>query len=402
MSNGPMYVVQIGDTIHRIARKYKIAVHSLLQANPQLALAEQLRAGQMVAIPPQPPSYYMIQRGDTFHAIAEGMNVSIPDLLEANPGIQPSRLLIGQTIVIPAGRAFRVVSSHYEYGYQELEEDLSLLSGQYPFLQLSSIGNSVIGKPLYAIRIGTGSKEIHYNGGIHANEWITSLMLMTFLEDYAMAVRHGRLLRGVSAAKLYEEVSLWVVPMLNPDGTELVLQGCPPGHPHRERLLEWNGGSQRFQRWKANIRGVDLNDQFPASWEEERRRRNASGPGPCHYGGTAPLTEPEAEALVNFTREHDFASVFAFHTQGREIYWNYRGLEPSHSENAARLLGQASGYRPVKLTESDAGYKDWFIQEYRRPGFTIESGVGVNPLPLEQFAEMYEDTIGIMVHGLLV
>lgn len=49
-----------------------------------------------------------------------------------------------------------------------------------------------------------------------------------------------------------------------------------------------------------------------------------------------------------------------------------------------------------------AGYKDWFLQEYRRPGYTIEAGLGTNPLPLSQFNEIYNDNIGILVLGAIV
>ena len=46
---------------------------------------------------------------------------------------------------------------------------------------------------------------------------------------------------------------------------------------------------------------------------------------------------------------------------------------------------------------SFAGYKDWFIKVFRRPGFTIEAGSGENPLPIGQFEEIYRDNLGILV-----
>ena len=42
---------------------------------------------------------------------------------------------------------------------------------------------------------------------------------------------------------------------------------------------------------------------------------------------------------------------------------------------------------------------DWFIQDYNRPGYTIESGIGENPLPISQFDEIYQDNIGILILG---
>jgi g-D-glutamyl-meso-diaminopimelate peptidase len=90
----------------------------------------------------------------------------------------------------------------------------------------------------------------------------------------------------------------------------------------------------------------------------------------------------------------------AFHTQGEEIYWNYRGMEPAISKRMADKLAQASGYQSLKLAGSDAGYKDWFIQQFRRPGFTIEAGQGINPLPIEQFDSLYGKVEPLMVEAM--
>lgn len=293
-----------------------------------------------------------------------------------------------------------IVSTSRDYGYGEFMENLCKLKTLYPFLHMETIGTSVMGKPIPAIRIGAGPKIIHYNGAFHANEWITSALLMKFAEDYASAYCKDELLSGSKATELFTECTLWLVPMVNPDGVELVLKGLTSQHPYYEELLEWNDGSHCFTAWKANIRGIDLNDQFPAHWEVEKERRSPTCPGPRDYAGCAPLTEPEARVMAEFTESHSFAMVIAFHTQGEEIYWNYRDCEPDGAEELAERLARASGYRAVKLTNSDAGYKDWFIQKYRRTGFTVEAGLGTNPLPMSQFDEIYASAARIMVEGL--
>ncbi|MDF2964234.1 MAG: peptidase, partial [Paenibacillus sp.] len=351
---------------------------------------------------PSESAQYEIQARDTFYNIARRLQISLEDLLSANPQADPQGLQIGQTITLPNSRGIRVVSTSYEYGYIELIEDLKLIKLRYPFLHMETIGKSVSGREIPAIRIGSGPKEIHYNGSFHANEWITTQLLMKFTEEYAEAYYSGKPLRGKNMQKLFDETSLWIVPMVNPDGVELVHQGASPDDPYYTKLLEWNFGSLDFSGWKSNIRGVDLNDQFPAGWDREQERREVGGPGPRDYTGTSPLSEPEAIAMAEFTKRHNFRHVVAFHTQGQEIYWNYREMEPLESEQLVSRLARASRYRAVKLKESDAGYKDWFIQEFRRPGFTVEAGFGVNPLPLTQFRSMYDETIGIMLEALVI
>jgi g-D-glutamyl-meso-diaminopimelate peptidase len=192
---------------------------------------------------------------------------------------------------------------------------------------------------------------------------------------------------------------LSLVPMVNPDGVSLVMNGPPENETWRNRVIELNRGSTDFSGWKANIRGVDLNDQFPALWELEKAR-NPTEPGPRDYGGEHPLSEPEAIAMADLTRRRDFARVLAFHTQGEVIYWGFENLEPPESEVLVNEFARVSGYEPVRSIESYAGYKDWFIQDWRRPGFTVELGTGTNPLPLSQFDEIYEEVLGIFLAGL--
>lgn len=394
------YIVQRGDTLFRIARKFALNMDAIKAANPQIRNFDYIVPGQVIQIPERPVNWYVIQAGDTFYSIARRFNIALDDLLAANPGVDPRRLQIGQWIVLPVGSGFSIVDTTDAYGYEEMIEDIEALARRYPFLRTGFIGESVLGKKLPVVTIGRGPKKIHYNGSFHANEWITTPLLMKFIEDFAQAYEGDGSLRGVDVRQLFEDVTLWIVPMVNPDGVELVLEGISPGHPYYEQLLAWNNGSFDFRNWKANIRGVDLNDQYPANWEVEKERRSPSGPGPRDYPGEAPLTEPEAVAIAELTRNEDFLLVIAFHTQGEVIFWNYRDLEPPVSETIVNRFAAVSGYEPVKLFDSDAGYKDWFIQDFRRPGFTLEAGRGVNPLPISDFPRIYDDVVPIMLEGM--
>lgn len=117
--------------------------------------------------------------------------------------------------------------------------------------------------------------------------------------------------------------------------------------------------------------------------------------------GFGPLTEPESLAIYNFTLEHNFNLILAYHTQGKEIYWQFQNYAPENAEEIGNMFSTASGYLlgDVPYNSSFAGYKDWFLQEYSRPGYTIEAGIGINPLPISQFDEIYRDNLGILVLG---
>ncbi len=395
------YMARVGDSWQRIARRFCISVDALICANPQLNPLDYVIPGLILQVPDLPYSpFYSVQRGDTFFDIALHFNLTPQHLQAANPQIAPQRLKIGDLLTIPPGIGNDVVTGSYAYGYLEMMADLSVLSSRYAEIEVNTIGKSVMGKAIPVARLGSGPKQLQFNAAFHANEWITSLLLMKFLEACAKAASNQGSIRGISIPLCLEKVTLWIVPMVNPDGVELVHTGIYPQHPFFQSLLEWNCGMRDFTGWKANIRGVDLNDQFPAHWEEEQARRHKHGPGPRDYTGRAPLTEPEAEAIYQFTGKIGFERVLAFHTQGKEIYWNYRDCEPDNAALLAERFALASGYRAVKLTGSDAGFKDWFIQEFRRPGFTIEVGAGTNPLPIRQFSEIYQDALGILLEAM--
>ena len=106
-------------------------------------------------------------------------------------------------------------------------------------------------------------------------------------------------------------------------------------------------------------------------------------------------------AVYNFTLRYDFKLVIAYHTQGKEIYWQFSNFNPPSSFYIGTQFAKSSGYKLANTpyNSSFAGYKDWFIQEYNRPGYTIEAGIGESPLPISQFDEIYKNNIGILILG---
>ena len=159
--------------------------------------------------------------------------------------------------------------------------------------------------------------------------------------------------------------------------------------------------------WKANIRGVDLNLQFPAGWLKAREIKFAQGytsPAPRDFVGFGPLTEPEALNIYSFTFLQNFRLVITFHTQGKVIYWQFQDYAPPDAKYIGKQFEAASGYslESTPFNSSFAGYKDWFIQNFNKPGYTIECGEGVAPLPTSQFNEIYNDILGIFVLGAIL
>ena len=278
------------------------------------------------------------------------------------------------------------------------------LSATYPFLRTETIATTAFGRPIWALAIGEGNRRVLYSAAHHANEWITATVLLKFAEDYAEALQTGGTIGGVDAAELAARTTIYLVPMVNPDGVDLVTGALVPGDEQyeRARVLSRNYPNIPFpEGWKANLNGVDLNLQYPAGWLMAREIKFSQGytrPGPRDYVGRFPLSQLEAQALYDFTQRVDPALVIAWHSQGEVIYWQYGGIEVPGAEELAQRLADVSGYalEDTPYASSFAGYKDWFIQTYRRPGFTIEVGTGTNPLPITQFEDIYTASLPIL------
>lgn len=300
-----------------------------------------------------------------------------------------------------------VVSTAVPYSSLLVDFVIEGLTTRYPFLETGSIGRSVMGKRIPYLRMGNGATEVFYNASFHANESITTPVLLKFIEEYARAYVRGEDFHGVPSSKLFADYQLYLVPLVNPDGVDLVNGLLTNGvYYRRARQIAADYPAIPFPAgWKANIEGTDLNLQFPAGWENAKEIKYAQGyvgPAPRDFVGSAPLAAPESEAVYRFTLEHDFSLILAYHTQGEVIYWKYLDYEPDRSYEIAQYFGEVSGYT-VEVTPQEsgyAGYKDWFIQQYNRPGYTIEVGLGENPLPMSQFDQIYKDNIGILLGGM--
>ncbi|MCI8992458.1 MAG: LysM peptidoglycan-binding domain-containing protein [Eubacterium sp.] len=358
--------------------------------------------------------WHRVEEGEALWQIAGKYQTPLPKVMIANPGLDPDRIQIGTMLVIPL--PFPLVSEEVEYTSFLTACIVEGLEKRYPYLEAGNIGSSVMGKPIYYMRIGKGETEVFYNASFHANEWITTPVLLKFAESFAKAYGGCNELFTVPAAKLFWSYSLYLAPMVNPDGVDLVngvleqVSGLSDeeNETYLGRTMQIAAGYPQIpypSGWKANIAGTDLNLQFPAGWEIARGIKFEQGyttPAPRDYVGEAPLTAPESKAVYDFTREHDFQLILAYHTQGEVIYWKYLDYEPEHAEEIVRYFEEVSGYVAEKTPYASAyaGYKDWFIMEYVRPGYTIEVGTGINPLQMEQFQDIYEKNRLILEGGM--
>ncbi len=233
-----------------------------------------------------------------------------------------------------------------------------------------SIGRSVFGRELYAVKAGEGRPIGIAQYAIHGREFITSMLAM---EQYKIGAAKG---------------SCWFLPLVNPDGALLSEKGLLSVKEEKDRLflISINDGSQDFSLWKANGRGVDLNVNFDADWG--KGVKNVRIAGRENYIGEFPFSEPETRVLKAFTEEIAPDYTLSYHTKGEEIYWYYKqqGEVRQRHLKIAQTIANSTKYPLANAKGSVGGYKDWCVLKYQIPSFTIEAGADKFSHPLKEEA----------------
>ena len=272
---------------------------------------------------------------------------------------------------------------------------INWLTEHYPQLHLLPIGKSVLGRKITALSIGNPMGATLFVGAVHGLEWLTYLLLLRFCENLLEALQTGGEISAINVQRAMQNRSLVIVPCLNPDGVEIALRGKAGALELGEEVARIC--KQDYSIWQANAHGVDINHNFDAGWSTLKEMELAAGfnaPAPTRYGGEYPHSEPESEAAVTFCMTYRPHSLYAFHSQGEEIYYDYGPKTPTRSSAIAQILSASSGYSVAKPSglASHGGLKDWFIEQFQLPGFTIEVGLGKNPLGLAMLDGIYQKT----------
>ena len=348
---------------------------------------------------------HTLRPGDSFWSLGQHCGSGEAAVALANPGLPTGDLPVGLEIIVPL--PFPVVPTKIAWCAALVGYCVQGLAARYPFLRSGQFGRSILGRPLWRLTLGQGPRRVLYNAEHHANEWITTPLLLCFVEELAAAAAIGGTVAGLDAGALLADSTLCLVPAVNPDGMDLVT-GELQGGASYDRARQIAAAYPRYpfpSGWKANLRGVDLNLQYPAGWEQARAIKFEQGivsPAPADFVGTAPLMAPEARALYELTLRFAPSLVQAWHSQGEVIYWQYRGYAPPGARELGERFAAVSGYalEATPYASGFAGYKDFFIQDFDLPGYTIEVGRGVNPLPIADFEAIYRRVRGILAEGL--
>ena len=283
--------------------------------------------------------------------------------------------------------------------YEKMTKILSNLVKKYAFAGVFSCGKSVLGRDILCVRLGKGKRKIFLNGAHHSLEWITSSLLLNYACDYAAALRDETDFCGDNILKIYNSATFYIVPMVNPDGVDFVINGIKKANPAYELVKGALGGKNIKKYWQANANGVDLNHNYDAYFDEGKKmeqKLGITGANYTRYSGKKPFSEPETQAVKSLFEKEKFDISIAFHSQGEEIYYDF--AKKSKYKYIADALAAKSGYTVAETDgiASVTGFKDWVIDKFGLPSFTVEVGNGQNPLPFSQFEKIRKENYALI------
>lgn len=283
-----------------------------------------------------------------------------------------------------------MVTPSRNISYAEADFYVQVFHYLYPdFTQLELIGQSVEGRNIHALKVGTGKKMILLDASTHAREHMTTNVLMEMIDQYTVAYANNSNFGKYNVRSVLNNVAIWFVPMVNPDGVTLVQSG-PNAIKNTVQVKKINSYSSDFGRWKANVRGVDLNRNFDSRWAGLPK----GSPSWHMYRGPAPFSEPESKALGEFMTKHPFKTNLAIHSSGQIIYWGFNKQTEFRNTTLARLLSNTTGHSLVQSSQTapTGASTVYFTKVTGMPGMTIEIApyAGNAPVPLLRWNDVWK------------
>lgn len=262
--------------------------------------------------------------------------------------------------------------------YSRLISHIETLSSRYPELETGYIGATILDNAIPVLSLGNprASKSIIYIGGIGAGDYITSAVLLRFVNDYFEFLKNSRRIYSVNLPYLFEHRRICVIPMLNCDGCTINLNGCGESIL-KDRLLSMNEKEQSFSSWQSNARGVDLRHNFSAGFSNAKIESQKNG---IDYGcgegyfGTSPESEPETASLCNYIRMYNGISLLI------NLHMGDNTLSFSSAENIARsrtlgrLISRMGGVTMRGSDTVQGTVHDWYSSELHQPAFSLGCG----------------------------
>jgi carboxypeptidase T len=246
----------------------------------------------------------------------------------------------------------------------EIEDFVKDIHARYPDItEVKVIGKSLEGRDIHAIKISDNAKKteaepkVLFNAMHHAREVMTP-EITTDMVEY-LTSNYGQ---KQEVTKWVNDTEIWVIPMFNVDGNNKM----------------WTEDSM----WRKNTRdgfGVDINRNYPTGWNS--CKGSSSNTGAQDYRGTAPASEPETQAMMNFVAEIKPVFNISYHSYSEIVIYPF-GCRPNKTPTTEAVMdigaeiGKKLNYKPGTAWEllynADGGDIDWKYTTHQVIPFVIE------------------------------
>lgn len=293
---------------------------------------------------------------------------------------------------VSASTSYIVSRSDKKYSYTDMKKDIEQLTAKYPDRLTSQVlGESADGRNIYALCLGNpeAEKQIFVTAGMHAREYINCQVVMMMVERYCR--NYGGKYKGKTYRQLFDEVAVYIIPMVNPDGIAISQSGAGAirntALRKKVQKMPRRGG---YSNWKSNARGVDLNHNYKMYAGKHPQKKPASD----NYPGPSRFSESETKAVRDLMKSMtNMKACLNYHSMGQVIYWGYKNKSyKSKSYALAKMFRQMTGYYLIDESYTKATYGDlehYIINEYRIPYVCIETGYGGVPVSSRQLLPIY-------------
>ena len=301
------------------------------------------------------------------------------------------------------------------YSYQDLKNDLHIYSRIFEkIVQITTLARTIDGREIFQARIGKpdARHKILIFAGIHGREYMTCQLLMDLTASCARAILEKQTYRGYSYQTFFDTCSLFLLPMVNPDGVTISQMGPDALNKEENRRRVWEIArregarmpwKQYFKYWKSNAEGIDVNRNFDALWESYYD--GVQKPASEHYKGPSAGCTLEADTLIQLTLKEKFDRTISYHSSGAVIYWSFgqRGELAKKTQSFAKRISDITGYTPDDNYEEldPAGYKDWALLKQNIPSLTIEIGRAESPLPPSTYKKIRKENQFVFEESIL-
>lgn len=256
--------------------------------------------------------------------------------------------------------------------YASIQKEIKALAKEYPeLISYTSAGKSVQGRNLTYMKVGKGKTKALIIAGIHARESITVSYIMRCVEEFCEAYesKSKKYAKIFDMENLLENYTLYIMPLANPDGLEII-----SGRDKPEVTVTYRGDMD-ISDYKGNANGVNLNKNFPLLWNKINNK--VTKPDAEGYKGPSAGSEPETKALMKLCNSNDFAWMTSIHVRGDCVYWS-DSANPSvgSSEKIVDILKDKCGFYKCNTSTDINGYgggfENWFRDKFNKPGLCLE------------------------------